>query len=150
MYARAIDERRGLVVWYPSRPNPADWEAHLRDVAQINGWSKRLGFRPAVLLLADEFDRPDAKMRQRLAQITGERSYDPYIAFVNANAVLRGVLTMLSWMHPRPSYDLTYSPDESAGIAWLEQRRGERLPELRLLSIEARGQVRKASLRKDE
>jgi hypothetical protein len=138
MYASAVDEKSSVMVWYPSDPTPAEWDAHFADVETCIGWSRRTGVRPAVLLLANEFARPDAKLRMRLAAITGHVDYDPYIAFVNSNAMLRGLLTVLGWMHTKPSYEIEYLASEEAGIAWLEQKRGMPLPQLRQLVAEVR------------
>ena len=142
MYVSATDERNGLAVWYPSQPTPTEWEKHFEDVEKIVGWSRKLGYRPGVILLANDFARPDAKNRMRLAEITGKPDYDPYLAFVSSNAMLRGLLTMLSWMHAKPSYDIEYLPDEDAGCTWIERRRPGVTPALRTLLSDVRGQAR--------
>jgi hypothetical protein len=133
MYISAVDERNGLAVWLPSDPTAAEWEEHFADVEKIVGWSKKLGFRPGVVLLANAFARPDARNRKRLAEITGRPDYDPYLAFVSSNAMLRGLLTMLGWMHAKPSYEIDYLADEASGCAWIESRRPGTTPALRSL-----------------
>jgi hypothetical protein len=138
MYFSAVDERNGLAVWWPSEPTAGEWEHHFADVEKIVGWSKKLGFRPGVLLLANEFARPDARNRKRLAEITGRPDYDPYLAFVSSNVMLRGLLTMLGWMHAKPSYDIDYLPDEDSGCAWIESRRPGTTPALRILIADVR------------
>src|SRR5687768_14927693 len=147
MYVSAIDEKQGLAVWYPSNPDAEDWKLHLADVERLCGWSKQLGMRPAVILLANEFERPDAKMRAKLAEITGRSNYDPYIAFVSSNVMLRGLLTMLGWMHAKPSYEISYLATEDEAVRWLERSRGESLPNLRPLIHEARMKLRQPASR---
>ncbi|WP_157069192.1 hypothetical protein [Sandaracinus amylolyticus] len=134
----ARDERLGLAVWYPSRPTAAEWDQHLKDVEDVIGWSKKLGARPAIMLLANDFERPDARTRARLTELTGAPDYDPHVAFVNSNAMLRGVLTVFSWMHRSPNYEMGFLADEDAGVAWLEERRKASLPMLRTLLYEVR------------
>lgn len=131
MYMSAHDEHRALAVWSLSSMSDAEWKHHFDDMARLTTWQKPMARRPAVLLLlGGGFSRPDAKKRLRLAEASDAPGYDPYLAIVTQNPVARGLLTVLSWTHTKPKYVVSVFGDTASARAWLEEQRGEPLPEL--------------------
>ena len=131
MYMSAHDERRGLAVWSISSMTDAEWDLHFEDMARITTWPRPAARRAAVLLLlGGAFARPDAKKRLRLAEASDAPGYDPFLAIVTQNPVARGVLTVLSWTHTKPKYVVSIFGDTPSARAWLEEKRGEALPEI--------------------
>lgn len=112
-------------------PSEEDWIAHFVDLDEVAGWSRRLGFRGAVIVVpAPTFELPDAKTRSALAARTTQVGYDPIVAVLHPNGVARGLLTMLQWMRSAAASVQRAFSNEGEALAWLEKERGEALPEL--------------------
>jgi hypothetical protein len=136
MYSSAIDEHEAVAIWDLSgeMTDDAEWDRHFADMRRICTWTATTGKRPAVLLLISSgWSRPDAKRRAQLAEASAVAGYDPYLAIVTSNTIVRGVLTVLNWLQEKPRYEVTVLPDTDQGLAWLEKKRGESLPSLRRL-----------------
>jgi hypothetical protein len=134
-----MDARRGLAIFRMAAATPSEWEAHFRDLDEVATWSARLGFRAAVMVLpGPNFELPEARRRAELAAKTSQDGYDPFVAIVQPNGVARGMLTMLQWMRHGIANDHVAVSNEREALTWLEQRRGEPLPELANLLADSR------------
>jgi hypothetical protein len=118
--------------------SPEEWGKHLADVDALNTWRGKI--RPAVvLLMLGGAGMPNALIRQKLATLTSKPEYNPYLAIVTSNPLIRGALSALRWLQSAPpNYEAdTFARTEQA-IGWLEQRRGEPLPELTGMIVQSR------------
>jgi hypothetical protein len=127
MYLHRHDEEEALAVWLFSRATDAEWDEHCGHLRAIATWSKKTEKRAACVLIAMDFDRPDAKRRQELALLTKAPGYDPYVAFVWANAAVRAVLSVFQWVQKAPKYEMDFFPTTTEAVKWLGTKRGGRL-----------------------
>lgn len=131
MYDFEHDPTNALAVWIFGSATPSEWEAHFGHLRELATWSGKTGRRAAALLINKTFDMPSAELRAKLTEHTVLPGYDPYVAFVAPNKTMMTVLTLFSWFQKKPRYETQFVSSSDAGILWLEERRGERLPELR-------------------
>ncbi len=132
-----MDASRGLAVFRMGAPSVEDWEEHFLDLDEVAPWSKRLGYRAAIIVAPGAgFELPDARRRAELAKRTTQAGYDPYVALLHPNGVARGLLTMVQWMRGNGGSDHKPFGTEPEALAWLEKQRGELLPELRGMLID--------------
>lgn len=132
MYFSDFHPERSLLVCRLARGGDEanDFGPHMdrfRSAAEANvGREQKL----AILVVIDAgHPMPGSAWRARIAEVTGLPIFQPYLAIVSQNPLVRGVLTALSWIRPK-HYDDTVVPNIREGIAWLEKMRGEPLPEL--------------------
>lgn len=132
MYHSELDERRRLLVCrlIASSNDELDFQTHLDRMLAACRATAGSHQRVAILAIFDRHHGlPSAATRRRIAEVTSLPEFRPHLAIVTENAMVRGVLTALSWLR-RPRYEskLVATPEEA--IAWLEMMRGEALPEL--------------------
>lgn len=85
----------------------------------------------AMLVVFDPgYPLPDARTRQRAAQVSAAPGFDHYIGIVSDSPLARGVLTAMSWLRPQQHVHDVFLRASDA-VAWLESRRGGPLPSLR-------------------
>ena len=134
-----MDASRGLAVFRMGGASAEEWAEHFLDLDVVATWSRKLGYRAAVVVVpAPTFELPEAKRRAELAEKTTQVGYDPFVAILHPNGVARGLLTMLQWMRGTASSQQRAFSTESEALAWLEKERGELLPELRTMLAETR------------
>jgi hypothetical protein len=134
MYISESDPTRSLAVWVFGSATVPEWEHHFEELRDLATWSEKVGRRTAALLINRTFEMPSAELRAKLTELTALPGYDPYVAFVAANRTMMTVLTLFSWFQKRPRYEIQFVSSVDAGLAWLEQKRGEKLPALRTLA----------------
>ncbi len=89
--------------------------------------------RLALLILIDPgHPLPNSVWRRRVAEATSNAHFKPSFAVVTDNPLARGMLTALSWLRPQ-RFEAHVGPSEERAVAWLEAKRQERLPELKLM-----------------
>lgn len=148
MYSFSHDEAASLAVWVLDRPEPDDWKAHFGHMRDVARWSTRNKQRAAVVIVpGGAFDRPDALGRAELSRLSEAPGYDPFLALVTPNVAARGMVTMIKWLQMRPRWELEPFGDVAGALDWLEQRRGEPLPGLRIMVERTLRQARDRGLR---
>lgn len=130
MYVSRVDTDEVVALWVFEESTPEEWDAHLRDLARYIASFKASGRRGASLIIARDFSRPATEHRAELTRLTDLPEFNPFVAFVNPNAALRAVLAMFGWMQKAPRYELDFFGSSAAGLAWLEKKRGTKLPQL--------------------
>ncbi|MBI1947197.1 MAG: STAS/SEC14 domain-containing protein [Deltaproteobacteria bacterium] len=89
--------------------------------------------RLALLIIIDPgHPLPNSVWRRRVAEATSNAHFKPFFAVVTDNPLARGMLTALSWLRPQ-RFEAHVGPSEERAIAWLEAKRSERLPDVKLL-----------------
>ncbi len=142
MYYCEYNLARSLGVWIfqGNAISPSEWDAHFADIRTLIAGHKTRTTRPAVLLLMlGGTDRPDALKRQELSALTSASGYNPYLALVSRNPLVRGAFSALRWLQKTPNYEGDVFAETAQALSWLETKRGEKLPEL--LAMSARGQA---------
>jgi len=138
MYLSRAEWDLGVAVWWSTGVvSDEDWEHAFEDMRQLAIHSPRLAFRPAVLMYLDT-DRPNAVRRKQLAELADHPKYNPYIACVTTDPQLRGVQVAMRWAGAHPGYEKELFDTVEQGLSWLEQKRGGRLPALRLMAANVR------------
>lgn len=138
MYGCSIDAQRGLAVWCfgSDKVSPKEWERHCSDVKALREWT-HLTSRPCVLIhtLGGLFV-PNAQQRQQIAELSSHPDYRPNLAVVSSNPLIRGVIQVFTWLQNAQPYRIAAFDDVGSALFWLEEDRGEPLPEmLRLLNV---------------
>lgn len=148
MYSFAHDEANSLAVWVVDRLDADEWQLHFEHLRSLAQWSTRTKRRAAVVLVpGNAFDRPNALIRAELARLSGAVGYDPFLAIVTPNVAARGLLTMLQWVQRRPRWELEAFGDVASALYWLERRRGQPLPGLRIMVDRTLRRARDSGLR---
>lgn len=113
-----------------------DYVEHFDRLEEISTLRRAGGTQFAAMVVFDPgYSLPNAAIRKRAAQVSGDVGFDHFIGIVSDSPLARGVLTAISWLRPqRHVHEVFLDPREA--IAWLEAKRGEPLPALR--DIEAR------------
>lgn len=133
MYIYDHNPNLSLAAWYFDKMTQADWLLHFKHLEDISTWSAKTGIRPAALMIPKGFDMPPTDLRTRLTELTSKPGYDPYVAFVAPNKAVQTVLTLFSWFQRKPQYETTFVASPAAGLEWLEQKRGSKLPVLQTM-----------------
>lgn len=127
MYFHRHNETEGLAVWYFYHQTVTDFDVSLEHARTLATWHAKIGKRAAVVLFPGDFKRPDAQRRAELIRVTESPGYNPYIAFVAPNAVVRTLLSMFGWLQKSPKYEMNFVGSAEQGVAWLESQRGTKL-----------------------
>lgn len=142
MYTSDFQSDRCLLVCRLARGGDelSDFGTHLERMASAVEEARAKDRRVAILVLLEPgHTLPSSEWRKRIAEVTGRETFKPYLVIVTKNPLARGVLTALAWLRPRHyEENVCESPEE--GVAWLEQVRGEPLPELLEMIRKVRGQ----------
>lgn len=133
-YRHAFESEDAVLVCRFAEPVDARCYAEHLDVLEnaVRSYDRRQGDRRlAVLAVFDgRVSPPDAKTRQRVAEVTSRVDFNPYIAIVTDNPLFRGVLTALSWVRKqRHEHYMTATVEE--GVAWLAEKSGVNRVQLR-------------------
>jgi hypothetical protein len=152
MYTMAEDRDEGLVVWsFNGVLSQDEWKAHFDDIRALKSWSPTLSKRVAVILVLDDTDRPTPLQRQTIADLTDSPSYNPYLALVSGNPLVRGALTAIRWLRPNPYYEESTHASVQSALRWLEGKRGASLsafgPLLRRVTERSQGRLLRAHVR---
>lgn len=142
MYYSSHDQARNLLVsrLVVGGDELADFPLHLDRMLEACRVARPS--KPAILVLLDRGHAlPDANTRKRIATVSGRADFEPHLAIVSQNPMLRGVLTAVSWLR-RAHYSDTIVSSVDEAIRWLEVERGEGLPELRSMLMEVERQAR--------
>ena len=135
MYACRTNPKRGLAVWCwgEAVASAEDWQRHLADIQEVGTWTHLIS-RPCVILhlMGGRFV-PNATQRRDIARLSGAPDYRPNIAIVSRNPVIRTVIRMFAWQQGAQAYRVRAHTEVDEAIAWLEEDRGDPLPELRTL-----------------
>ncbi len=124
-YRHEFDAQRALLVCRFVAPVDANCYSEHLDVldAAVTACAPS-ELRLAVLVIFEgRVSPPDAKTRQRAAQVSSREEFNLYIAMVTTNPLFRGVLTALSWIR-RQRHEHHMVPDVESGIDWLVAKRG--------------------------
>jgi hypothetical protein len=142
VYLHRHDNREALAIWaFLGGVTGAEWDQHFAHLRDIATWSTKTGRRAACVLLAPDFDPPDAKRRRELATLTDAAGYDPFVAFVSPNAAIRAVLTVFKWVQKTPKYEMDFFPDTKEAVHWLGTKRGGPLDRLDRLVMEVEAEL---------
>jgi hypothetical protein len=128
VYLHRHDSKEALAIWaMAGQVTGAEWDQHFTHLRDVATWSTKTGKRAACVLLAVDFAHPDAKRRRDLALLTDAPGYDPFVAFVSANAAVRAVLTVFKWVQRAPKYEMDFFPNTKEAVRWLKTQRGGQL-----------------------
>ncbi|MCC7070912.1 MAG: STAS/SEC14 domain-containing protein [Deltaproteobacteria bacterium] len=135
MYYSEFNQARAVLVCRIARGGDEenDFGPHIERLSSaaeaVFGGDKRL----ALLIVIDPgHPLPNSVWRRKVAEATSNAHFRPYFAVVTDNPLARGMLTALSWLRPQ-RFEAQVGPAEDKAVAWLEAKRGERLPELKLI-----------------
>jgi hypothetical protein len=73
---------------------------------------------------------PNATQRRDIAERSKDPDYKPNLAVISCNPLVRGAMRAFSWFQSRQPYRIAAFPDVDGALRWLEDDRGEKLPEL--------------------
>ena len=135
MYYSEFNQARAVLVCRIARGGDEanDFGPHIERLTSAAEATFGLGPRLALLIVIDPgHPLPDSVWRRRVAEATSNAHFKPYFAVVTDNQLARGMLTALSWLRPQ-RFEAHVGPSEERAVAWLESKRGEQLPEVRLL-----------------
>lgn len=146
MFTSAYDLAHGAAVWLLSGDHNTDedYESYLRSVHRlldkVQGRDK-----PAAILVVDAGNPPpSATWRKRIAEETEGIGEGALYAIVSPSRVVRSTVTAINWFRPAPYEVKTFAHFEDA-VAWIEERRGQRVPAFRQLLAEARDKAEQRS-----
>lgn len=105
-----------------------EWQRHLADMLVIR--SPAPAPRPVVLLDVEGFV-PSAVQRAQLAEHSRHPDYRPHLAFVTQSSLARSALRAIHWLQSEQPYETGFFAHRDEAIAWLEEKRGAPLTELR-------------------
>jgi hypothetical protein len=148
--AARLDRTFGICVWYfgVTSNSDADFERYVESFARADEIGAAISFPSCGLLYVEpENPMPNAKWRKRIAEASRVLKSKPSIVFASPSPLVRGIVTAINWLRPPPfAFQVTSSLD--LGIAWLEERRGAKLPRIAELLEECRAEIRAASLKR--
>jgi hypothetical protein len=107
----------------------------------VSQW-KHSSARPCVLIYIHE-DRfvPNATQRRDIAERSKHPDYNPNLAVISSNPLVRGAMRMFSWFQVREPYRIAAFPEVHSAVSWLEADRGEKLPQLLELLAQAQREL---------
>jgi hypothetical protein len=142
MYIYRHDESHALAVWAVERMTNEEWDLHFEHVRSLLKWYSKTGKRPGcMIIIGPNFERPDAKRRTTLAQLTDAPGFNSFVALIQPNTALRAILTTFRWLHKTPKHEYVAFATSAEGTKWLEARRGEPLPQHRQMLAEVEHDV---------
>lgn len=139
MFTSAFDLAHGAAVWLftGSHNSDEDFERYLTTIRRM---ADRVEGRdaPAAIQVVDGGNPPPgAKWRKRIAEETENLGAGALFALVSPSPLVRGVVTAINWFRTPPYEVRTFSQFADA-VAWIEERRGRRIPAFQQLLAEAR------------
>ncbi len=143
MFASRIDRAFGLCVWYfaGDTNTDADFEEYIASFKRADEIAAGLPFRACGLLYVEpENPMPNAKWRKRMADESRFIKSKPSLVFSSASPFIRGIVTAVNWFRP-PPFEFVVTSTFEAGVLWLEEKRGARLPRLKELLDECRAEL---------
>jgi hypothetical protein len=120
-------------------PAHDDWDALIQALVTVDkGAIPQKQEFLAILALGDDYPRPDATIRRRLGDLRARLLSRRHLILVSASPTLRGVLTALDWIAPRPPEERAVAaPTFEAALKLLAEHRPRSRPLLRSLLDEA-------------
>lgn len=141
-YTYGYNKSLGLLVGINSGKNAdadRDVEDLIRSVKTLEteggGRADAVGF---ILLIQDDYPRPNANVRKRLANARDTSTVPFLFALVTSSMMARGVAMALDWVSPPPkTYQSSAHPDFATAVRWVEEKRRMKLPVLQELYLRA-------------
>lgn len=131
MYLVQYDLARCCFLSYTEGPvSDAEWDYSLRSLERVLQEARQRDIAAAnLVLIGPNADRPNATRRKALAELRNQRGDVRSLgAFVSASLLLRGFLRTLDWIVPKhPREENFIASNFADAVAWLEQKRGEKL-----------------------
>ncbi len=146
MFAYRLDRAFGLCVWYfaGASNDDTDFERYIESFKQADGVAAGLPFHGCGLLYVEpDNPMPNAKWRKRMAEESRVIKSKPSLVFASPAPVIRGIVTAVNWLRP-PPFEFRVTSSFAEGVAWLEGRRGARLPRLQEMLAECKAELRSA------
>ena len=141
MYSSRFDKTQALLVArLRAGPDDAkDFPEHIERMLSAHREGTNSGKRLGILVLIDKgHSIPGPSIRKRVAEITSEPSFNPYLVVATENPLFRGVLSAISWAQRR-KFQITVVKTPAEGVASIEEARGESLAALSQLVTEISG-----------
>lgn len=135
MYYSDFNEARAILVCRIARGGDEanDFGPHIERLLSAARATEGAAVRLALLIIIDPgHPLPSSVWRRKVAEATGNPAFRPYFAVLTDNPLVKGMLTALSWLRPQ-RFEAHVTGDEARALSWLESKRGEPLPELRLM-----------------
>ncbi len=135
MYYSEFNQARAALVCRIARGGDEenDFGPHIERLVSAAEAVHGGGLRLALLIIIDPgHPLPNSVWRRKVAEATSNAHFRPYFAVVTDNPLARGMLTALSWLRPQ-RFEAHVGPAEDKALAWLEAKRGEPVPELRIM-----------------
>lgn len=133
MFTFSTHPELGLLVgvYSGSSNTPEDHETSLQEMKKLLQSRKEHPDGVASILVVDpENPRPDATQRKKIAEVRATEIVPKFFtAVVTQSLTVRGVITVLEWISPAPPhYETAAFASVEEAAAWIEQRRGVKLP----------------------
>ena len=135
MYYSDFNDARALLICRIARggDEPNDFGPHIERLLSAAQAVQGREVRLALLIIIDPgHPLPGSVWRRKVAEATGNPAFRPYFAVLTDNPHVKGMLTALSWLRPQ-RFEAHVTSEESRAMAWLESKRGEPLPEMRIM-----------------
>lgn len=115
----------------------ADYEAYIETIQQMHREAAGHRMAAAIMVIDPGNPVPDACWRRRIAEASADIPASALFALVSPSRVVQSVVTAVNWMRP-PNYTHSVHTTFAQARSWVEDERGESLPELLTLLAEAR------------
>lgn len=135
MYYSDFNEARAILVCRIAcgGDEANDFGPHIERLLSAAEACKGRDVRMALLIIIDPgHPLPGSVWRRKVAEATGNPVFRPYFAVLTDNPLVKGMLTALSWLRPQ-RFEAHVTGDEARAVAWLESKRQEALPEVRVM-----------------
>jgi hypothetical protein len=116
-----------------------DFDDFVRASLMLDAEGAKRKLRTAHIFFVEEgYPRPNANARRKIADsLLQFKAEKPLFALITASSVIRGLVTVVSWVSPKQVHEIESFGTFEEGVLWLEKHRGERLPSLPALLREA-------------
>jgi hypothetical protein len=143
MYVHAIDESSATLLGiFTGAKEPDDIERNAHSMQRVDRIAQAQGRGALFVVVPDpEYAMPTSRDRQRFADIKDScRATPSLFILVTRSALLRGVITAVSWLSPSDErYRMTACESFAAVLARAGQYRSESPGSLRRMERELRG-----------
>jgi hypothetical protein len=137
-YSHNILDQLAVCVLLPP-PEHDDWDALVQALVAVDKSStpQKQEFL-AIIAIGEAYPRPDATIRRRLGDLRARLLSRRHLVLVSVAPALRGLLTALDWIAPRPPEERAVAaPTFEAALKLLEEHRPRSRHSLRTLLDEA-------------
>jgi hypothetical protein len=115
----------------PGGSPEADYGRHVDAMSEMVRRSRGKPKPGAVIIIQDPgYPAPDAKVRERVVEMSDAPGFNLITAIVTTNTLIRGVITALNWVRKKRGEEQVFASGDHA-LRWLERSLGEELKAMR-------------------